>query len=209
MAEKKSGNKTLLFSIIMSSPGPLVVGLGLLSGRSTTQIADFVRRSAELLAIIMSFVVYTLLAKDSIPNEERKNRLERRSNIFVGSMMLIAGVIMAVLAVALNNEDKGNVIPGLTIAVLGVVANSIFWVKYTGLNRAEPNAIIAVQSRLYRAKTFVDSSVTVALTSVLISPKSRLSFWLDIIGSLVVAIYLVWCGLRTVYEEYLKSKITI
>ena len=201
MAEKKSGNKTLLFSIIMSSPGPLVVGLGLLSGRSTTQIADFVRRSAELLAIIMSFVVYTLLAKDSIPNEERKNRLERRSNIFVGSMMLIAGVIMAVLAVALNNEDKGNVIPGLTIAVLGVVANSIFWVKYTGLNRAEPNAIIAVQSRLYRAKTFVDSSVTVALTSVLISPKSRLSFWLDIIGSLVVAIYLVWCGLRTVYEE--------
>ena len=47
MANKKSGEKTLLWSVIMSSPGPLVVGLGLLSGRSSTQIADFVRRSAE------------------------------------------------------------------------------------------------------------------------------------------------------------------
>ena len=57
MNDRKSGAKTLLWSIIMSSPGPLVVGLGLLAGRSSTQIADFVRRSAELLAIIMSFVV--------------------------------------------------------------------------------------------------------------------------------------------------------
>ena len=53
MLEKKSGAKTLLWSVIMSSPGPLVVGLGLLAGSSATQIADFVRRSAELLAIIM------------------------------------------------------------------------------------------------------------------------------------------------------------
>ena len=34
--------------------GPMM-GLALMSGRSSTQIADFVRRSAELLAIIMSF----------------------------------------------------------------------------------------------------------------------------------------------------------
>ena len=58
MSNKKSGARTLLWSVLMSSPGPLVVGLGLLSGRSSTQIADFVRRSAELLAIIMSFIVF-------------------------------------------------------------------------------------------------------------------------------------------------------
>ena len=44
MSNKKSGERTLLLSVLMSSPGPLVVGLGLLSGRSSTQIADFVRR---------------------------------------------------------------------------------------------------------------------------------------------------------------------
>lgn len=201
MSEKKSGAKTLLWSIIMSSPGPLVVGLGLIAGRSSTQLADFVRRSAELLAIIMSFAVYTATQKDGVCDEAKKHRAERRSNVFVGSMMCLAGAIMAVLALTVNNEDKGNVIPGLAIAVLGVIANSIFWAKYTRLNKAEPNAILAVQARLYRAKTLVDTSVTVALTSVLIAPQSAVSYWLDMIGSLIVAVYLLWCGMRTVYEE--------
>ena len=201
MSKKKSGVKTLLWSVIMSAPGPLVVGLGLIAGRSSTQIADFVRRSAELLAIIMSFVVYTMTQKDGVCDEVRKRKMERRSNIFVGSMMCLAGAIMAVLAFAINNEDKGNVIPGLVIAVLGVIANSIFWVKYTRINKAEPNAILAVQARLYRAKSLVDMSVTVALAAVLINPTSAVSYWLDLIGSLIVALYLIWCGARTIYEE--------
>ncbi|MBQ9746380.1 MAG: hypothetical protein IJW21_06115, partial [Clostridia bacterium] len=65
----------------------------------------------------------------------------------------------------------------------------------------EPNAILAVQARLYRAKTLVDVSVTAALASVLIAPKSPVSYRLDMIGSLIVAFYLVWCGIRTIYEE--------
>ena len=205
MNDKKSGAKTLLWSIIMSSPGPLVVGLGLLAGRSSTQIADFVRRSAELLAIIMSFIVYRAVAKKDVTDELKKKKMERTSNIFVGSMMCLAGAIMTALAFAINNEDKGNVIPGLAIAVLGVIANSIFWIKYTRLDRAEPNAIIAVQARLYRAKTLVDSSVTVALLSVLIAPKSAVSYWLDLVGSMIVALYLIWCGVQTILEE-LKQK---
>ena len=205
MSEKKSGAKTLLWSIIMSSPGPLVVGLGLIAGKSSTQIADFVRRSAELLAIVMSFVVYTLIAKDNIRSDIEKRKLESRSNIFVGSMMCLAGAIMAVLVFVVSNNDKGNVVPGLVIAILGVIANSIFWGKYTHLNQKEPNAILAVQARLYRAKTLVDMSVTVALLSVLIAPKSIVSYWLDLIGSIIVALYLFWCGVKTICEE--KTKI--
>ena len=201
MQGKKSGAKTLLWSVIMSSPGPLVVGLGLLAGSSSTQIADFVRRSAELLAIIMSFVVYSLLAKGGTGSGIDKRKLESRSNIFVGAMMCLAGTIMAVLAFAMNQDDKGNVVPGLAIAVLGVIANSIFWRKYTRLNVANPNAILAVQARLYRAKTLVDISVTIALLSVLIAPQSIVSHWLDFVGSLVVSVYLVWCGIKTIYEE--------
>ena len=200
MQEKKSGAKTLLWSVIMSSPGPLVVGLGLLAGSSSTQIADFVRRSAELLAIIMSFVVYSLLAKGGISSSVDKQKLESRSNMFVGAMMCLAGTIMAVLAFTMNQDDKGNVIPGLAIAVLGVIANSIFWSKYIRLNQANPDAILAVQARLYRAKTLVDISVTIALLSVLIAPKSMVSHWLDFVGSLVVALYLVWCGFETICE---------
>lgn len=204
MKNKKSGSRTLLMSVVMSAPGPLVVGLGLMAGRSSTQIADFVRRSAELLAIIMSFVIYQITTKDGATDEVRKAKLERLSNIFVGTMMCIGGSFMVALAFLSEATDKGNVIPGLAIAVMGVIANTIFWGRYTKLNKAEPNAILAVQARLYRAKSLVDSCVTIALLSVAIFPDSTVSYWLDFIGSVIVALYLVHCGIKTIREAQKK-----
>lgn len=194
---RKSGKKTLLWSVIMSSPGPLVVGFGLFVGQSVTQIADFVRRSAELLGIIMAYIVYCLTSKNSL----RKEYLEKISNIFVGVMMCIGGTIMFILSILSENSEKGNVIPGLVIAILGVIANTFFWRRYSRLNRDEPNAIIAVQARLYRAKSLVDICVTAALLSVLLFPGTEFAFLFDKIGSAIVALYLLWCGLRTVAER--------
>ena len=200
MSNKKSGSRTLLMSVLMSAPGPIVIGLGLLVGRSSTQIADFIRRSAELLAIIMAFLIYQITTKDGVCDEGKKVRLERMSNIFVGAMMCLGGTFMIVVAILSDNTDKGNVIPALVIALLGVIANSIFWLKYTKLNRLEPNSILAVQARLYRAKTLVDLCVTTALLSVVISPTSAVSILLDFVGSIIVAIYLIWCGIKTIIE---------
>ncbi len=196
----KSGTRTLLLSVLMSAPGPLVVGLGLLAGHSSTQIADFVRRSAELLAIIMSFSVYRITTKEDACDEVNRAKLERRSNAFVGSMMCLGGAFMVLLTFVSDTGDKGNVIPGLAIAILGVITNTAFWIKYTRLNRKEPNAIMKVQSRLYRAKSLVDSCVSVALLSVVIAPGSSLSYWLDFTGSLIVALYLIYCGVQTFLE---------
>lgn len=201
MRKSKAGSGTLFWSVLMSAPGPLVVGLGLLAGRSSTQLADFIRRSAELLAIIMSFIVYKITTRDGVCDPDRKARLERRSNTFVGVMMCVGGSFMLALAFLPEQSDKGNVIPGLAIALMGVIANTIFWRKYTRLNRHEPNAILAVQARLYRAKSLVDICVTAALLSVAVAPASPISAQLDLAGSIVVAGYLVWCGLRTIWES--------
>ena len=204
MNEKKSGKNTLLWSVIMSAPGPLVMGLGLIVGNSSTQIADFVRRTAELLGIVMAYAVYLITNKDENFNPEKKARLEKISNLFVGAMMCLGGAIMLVLAFLSDNSDKGNVIPGLAISLLGVVANTIFWRKYTRLNKQSGNAIIAVQARLYGAKSLVDGCVTLALLSVAIFPKTLFSYYLDIIGSAIVAVYLIFCGGKTIYERIEK-----
>ena len=201
---KKSGTKTLLWSVIMSAPGPLIIGLGLLVGRSSTQIADFVRRSSELLAIIMAYIIYKITTKDGVCDTARKEKLEKFSNLFVGAMMCLGGSLMLLLAFVSENEDKGNVIPGLAIALLGVIANTIFWRKYTKLNKQEPNAILAVQARLYRAKSLVDSCVTIALLSIALFPESPVSYYLDLIGSVIVALYLIWCGIQTILERIKK-----
>ncbi|MBQ3192823.1 MAG: cation transporter [Oscillospiraceae bacterium] len=198
---EKSGNRTLLWSVIMSSPGPLVVGAGLLVGRSATQIADFVRRSAELLAIIVSFLVYRHTTGDRFDNEEARKVLERRTNRFVGGAMCLGGSMMLLLAAFSGNEDTGNVIPGLCIALLGVVANCIFWIRYSRLGRQSGNSILLVQSRLYRAKTLVDGCVTIALLSVVFFPGTAVSWYLDKIGSVIVALYLIRTGIGTISDK--------
>ena len=201
----KSGRNTLLWSVIMSSPGPLVVGIGLIMGRSSTQIADFVRRSAELLAIIVSYVVYQLTTRDGFADMERKARLEKNTDLFVGGAMCLGGAMMLALALLPSKGETGNVIPGLSIAILGVIANSIFWRRYSRLGKESNNSILLVQSRLYRAKTLVDICVTAALLSVTLLPGSQLSYWLDKAGSAVVAVYLICTGVKTMSERLKKA----
>ena len=197
----KSGKKTLLMSVIMSSPGPLVVGLGLMVGKSSTQIADFVRRSIELLAIILAFVVYSITTKNDSTDEIKKQKYERATNIFVSVAMVISGVIMTILACASSSDEKGNVIPGLAIALLGVVANSLFWIKYNKLGKETNNKILIVQSNLYRAKTFVDLSVLIALVTVLLSTNPMVSYYFDLIGTVCVSVYLVFTGVTSFIKE--------
>ncbi|MBR6571175.1 MAG: cation transporter [Clostridia bacterium] len=196
MSNRKSGSRTLLTSVLMSAPGPVILAVGLTAGQSSTQIADFVRRSAELLAIVCSFVVYRMTAD----GRRDRARLEKRANLFAGAMMCLSGALMALVALLAGDGEKGNVIPGLVIALLGVIANTLFWRKYTRLNRQEPNAILAVQARLYRAKSLVDGCVTLALAAVAVTPGSAAATYLDFAGSLVVAAYLLWCGAKTIRE---------
>lgn len=201
MKKNKSEKKTLLMSVLMSAPGPLILAIGLLSGQSTTQIADFVRRSSELLGIIMAYVVYVITTKDGSIDIEKKRKWERFSNLFVGATMCIGGLFMLILAFLSSNTEKGNVAYGLIIALLGAFANTLFAIKYSKLNAAEPNAIIEVQARLYRAKSLVDISVSLVLLSVTFFPHSRISYYLDFAGTIIVALYLSWCGVKTILER--------
>lgn len=203
---KKPGKNTLLMSVIMSSPGPIVIGLGLMVGQSSTQLADFVRRSIELVAIILSFFVFCLTSKENYDDNKRR-RLEKNNNLFVSCSMIISGIIMILIALIFPSEDKGNVIPGLVIAGLGVTANSIFWIRYKILGNKSLNTILITQSKLYRAKTFVDASVVLALFVVLVSQDKNVSFYFDLVGTVCVSLYLIYTGITTLFKELKGEKI--
>jgi len=196
--KRTSGERTLLASVVLSSPGPIVVGAGLLLGRSSTQLADFIRRTAELVAIIVSWVVFRIVHRGGDPDPAHRRRLESIANGGVGAAMCLSGAAMLFVALASPNAERGNVIPGLVIAVLGVTTNSWFWWRYARLNRERPDAILAVQSRLYRAKSLVDACVTSALALVAVAPASPAARYVDLAGSAAVSVYLVLNGVMTI-----------
>jgi len=201
----RSAERTLLASVLLSAPGPIVVGLGFFFGRSSTQLADFIRRSGELVAIIVSWLVYNYSHSKSDINITTKDNLERTASICVGIAMCISGAAMVFVALFSPQDERGSVIPGLVIAILGMITNCIFWLRYRLLNRQKSNVILSVQSKLYFAKAVVDTCVSAALAYITILPNSTASRYVDSLGAIIVAVYLIGNGWVTI-QNTLKSK---
>ncbi|HKM17267.1 MAG: cation transporter [Firmicutes bacterium] len=195
---KQKGERTLLASVILSSPGPLVLGIALFFGRSSTQIADFIRRTSELAAIIVSLIIFRIIHKGSQQDNALKRKLESIANRSVGTAMLLSGFAMLIVAALSFNAEKGNVVPSLIIAFLGVITNSWFWFRYRKLDREQPDTILSVQSKLYLAKSVVDISVAIALAFVALTPTSPFVGYVDLTGAVVVAAYLMITGINTI-----------
>ena len=79
--DNRKTKKTLLLSIILSLPAPFIVGFSLFIGNSSTQIADFIRRTSELISIIIAFIVYSITSKDGFTNECKKLKYKTYYNI--------------------------------------------------------------------------------------------------------------------------------
>ncbi|MCC6566816.1 MAG: cation transporter [Chloroflexi bacterium] len=195
-----SREKTLLFALLLSLPGPLVTGIAVVSSQSSTQLADFIRRTVELGALFSSWWIFRHLQRNLDMQESRRVRLERAAGLAVASTMICSGVVM--LLVALSRiaifKPSGQVTLGLVIAILGLITNGAFWRRYAMLTREQFSPVIAAQQQLYRAKTSLDLCVVIALTAVAIAPLHPATRYIDVLGSLIVAGYLLWSGFRSI-----------
>lgn len=199
--------KTLLAALLLSMWAPLTTGIAVLLSHSTTQLADFIRRTVELVALFVSWQVFRYLRRGDNLAPERIARLEKTAGLSVAVALGCSGIVMLVLALTRIStfEPGGNVYPGLAIAGLGLITNSWFWRRYWVLNKEQYSAIIASQCHLYRAKAMVDICVIGALTAVALSPAHPGTRYIDVLGSVAVAAYLLWSGAATA-RTALKEK---
>jgi divalent metal cation (Fe/Co/Zn/Cd) transporter len=200
-----SREKTLLVAFLLSVWAPLATGLAVLMSHSTTQVADFIRRTVELVALFVSWQVFRYLEgghKPRLVESVAKARIEKIASLSVAAALGCSGLVM--LAISLSRlssfQPGGNVILGLTIAVLGLITNAWFWQRYRRMTHEYFNPVIATQVSLYRAKAFVDLTVILALASVAISPAHPLTRYIDLLGSLAVAFYLLWSSRRAFHS---------
>lgn len=196
------GEKTLLVSLLLSMWAPLATAIAMVMSRSVTQLADFLRRSIELLALLLSWLVYRFLAKGK-QGEEARLKWERIVNCTLASALAISGLLMMYLASVsfFRPPAKGNALLGLSVALLGFLVNLFFWIRYSRLAQEGHGAIIKSQSKLYLAKLVVDICVILALGSVVCYPTSDFTNYIDVFGSLVVSLYLLFTAIRLLVKK--------
>ena len=194
---KQKKGKVLKAAWIISLGAPVGTGIAYLLGRTNILLADFFRRTAELLALFLAWVVFCKVEKGS--NREYNygyHKLEDLSSLFVGFIMIISFIIVLDNSVnrLIEPEPSGWLIPGLIIASLGVLVNGWFWQHNYRLNKRETTPVFETQWRLYRVKTLIDFFVIITLILDISLSNNLWSIYIDFIGSLVVASILLVSG---------------
>jgi len=191
--------KTLIIALLLSMWAPLATGIAVVLSHSTTQLADFIRRTAELLALFVSWRVFRYVQKGQDVPLEKQVKWEKIAGFSVAVALITSGVVMVLITIIRmpDFEPGGNVYIGLTIAVLGFGVNSTFWRRYSRMTSEHYNPVIDTQRMMYRAKTMVDFCVIISLASVAIAPTALITRYIDPLGSIVVALYLIWSGINT------------
>ncbi len=186
--------RTLRGALLLSLWGPLATGIAVLLSQSSTQLADFVRRSVELAALTTSWLVFRHLMHRPQISAPRKHRLEQIAGRTVAFTMGLSGLSMLLYTLLwrLDHTPGGNVYPGLVIAFLGFGVNVWFWRRYGILVRESYSLLLDSQKRLYLSKSIIDLSVMIALSSVALFPEHPGTILLDWLGSVVVSVYLLW-----------------
>jgi divalent metal cation (Fe/Co/Zn/Cd) transporter len=199
--------KTMLIALLLSGPGPILTGIAAITSHSATQIADFLRRTAELVALFVSWWIYRKLQLSMASDDTYRANMERMANLTVAGAMMCSGIAMIVVGVVrlFIYSTSGNVIMGLIIAVLGLLTNTWFWWRYGRMTREELDPIIAGQQKLYRAKACVDLCVVTALTSVVVAPNHPATQYIDALGCIIVAFYLLYNGVDMIRKNKIKE----
>src|SRR6056297_1604072 len=199
--------KTMLVAFLLSSPGPLLTGIAALSSQSATQIADFLRRSSELVALFVAWWVFRKMQRDTSTDQIFQNKMSRIANLTVSIAMICSGIAMFIVGVVrlFVFNIGGKVILGLVIAILGLITNSWFWWRYWSMNQEIPDSVIEGQRNLYRAKACVDIAVVSALTAVLIAPTHPATQYVDAVGCMIVAFYLFYSGTKMMKQLKLSN----
>ena len=189
--------RTLVWSLALSAWGPPVTALAVVLSHSTTQLADFVRRTTELVAIAVAYLAHRRTAATDVPASVRL-RWEARALRATRATLTVSGVAIATLAVARGTTFRpgGPLWIGLTVAALGLLVNAGFWRRYVRLEGLAPDPVVASQRILFRAKCLVDAAVVASLTTAMLASGRPVARGADLAGSLAVAAYLLWSATR-------------
>jgi len=185
--------RTLRIAWMLSAWAPLAGGLALYLGPSTILLADLLRRSSELLAMFLSWLVFLRIARTPGATAEAFPRQQHTASLAVALALLVSSLAVVYSAVAGVREgaEVGWILPGLLLAGAGGGVNCWLWRRNRNLALREPGPLIAAQWRFYRTKTMIDACVIATLIGGAAGRDLGVSAWVDAAGSCIIALFML------------------
>ncbi len=189
---QKQKERTLRAAWMISLSAPVATAAAYYLGRSTVQLADFFRRSSELVAL---FLAWWIFRKTHVqPSTAREQvRLENLCSLLIASVMLLSCALIAYNSYLrfIEPAPLGTVLPGLVVPLGGLAVNGWFWRKGSLLARQESTPVVESQWRLCRAKAVLDLCVLSTLICTLALGPGLQSRYIDLAGAAAIGVFLI------------------
>ncbi len=192
---KKDKERTLRAAWIISSGAPLVTGFAFYLSGSVSVLADFFRRTLELMVLFSNWLIYKKILKSE--EAEKKIDTKKLEGYAARGVMVVMAISFFVIffnAVTQlkDPEPLGEIWAAMTIGILGIVVNGGFWWKNRSLAKKEESSIFFAQWKLYRAKSLMDITLIIILSSSRIFEDYPLSLYFDPVGSIIMSFFLLY-----------------
>lgn len=201
---RRKKERTLRIAWIMSLAAPLITGLAFYYGRTTVLLANFFRRSSELLSLFLSWYVFKKVS--SGPDENYNYgyyKMEDAASLVVGLVMNLSFILVLYNGIHRfrNPTSSGWLLPGLIIAGGGLIISLWFWQRNYRLSKRKSTPIFEAQWRLYRAKALIDFTVFLTLFLNIMFEKERIALYVDSIGSILISFFLLVSGILLIKKS--------
>ncbi len=213
MADKGIGTNALAregairFAIIVDSFMLAALVLTALASGSLTILAETVRGSMMFTLELIAFFTMCRVHRGRFHGfDYGSGKVEQIANIGIAGGMLIGGfwIVLSALGNALSG---GNFLSSFGLALAAVFAavnlyvNAIAWYKVRLAARLERSVILEAQLQARWAKALTSVVVFLVLTLAVLAQDRLIVTWLDVIGALVVAYYMVGVSLNMLRES--------
>ena len=186
--------RVLFWTVVVSFFSLLPSAYGAYISNSTALLADLLRSTGEFIAIFLSWCVIVQVTKsDASAYNYGIGKLEQLASLLVAATLFVSFAVIFGTGIMrlLNPQPLHNPYFGLLYAALGTLGNGFVWWKDYQLNQRSPSPVIEAQWKLFRAKTLATTIVVVTVGFSLLSSNETVELYLDPIGSLVLALFLL------------------
>ncbi|NBG88713.1 cation transporter [Isachenkonia alkalipeptolytica] len=192
---KKEKERTLRAAWMISASAPLVTGFAFYQSGSVSVLADFFRRTLELMVLFSNWLIYKkILKSEEGVKEIDTKKLEGYAARGVMGVMAISFFVIFLNALRQLQDPQplGEIWAAMIIGILGILVNGSFWWKNRALAKKEASSIFYAQWKLYRAKALMDVTLIIILSSSRIFEAYPLSLYFDPVGSIIMSFFLLY-----------------
>ena len=195
--EYKRGRKKLLFALFIISPALIPLAVSVALGTGSTETADLLRRSCDVLSVLLAYIAFEISARIDPKNKTAHRRIEAFVKYFTGATMCISALVMIYISIKGFGNEKGSVTVSLVLALIAALTNAVLYFNY----RSMKSAILTVQAKNHFVKMFFNILVSIILLVWITVPSATIKSYIDLIGSLFISGYLLLNGALVMIDK--------